>query len=310
MLKNLLFSACLLLSVTLTQAQTADFVSLNRQAMSAYLDKRYAEAGKLFDQALKDKKAHPGAGDYYNAACAWALAGNKDQAFRYLDLATAAGWENVAHLKQDSDLNALHADKRWQPMLTKLETAVARIQANYDKPLKQQLDSIYASDQGGRQQYASIKDKYGEHSPEMQALWKQMAETDARNLKKITALLDQRGWPSKAKVGNMGTQTVFLVIQHSDLPTMQKYFPMAQQAMERGDLAKSAFALLQDRFLMWQGKPQIYGSQLVSDTKTGKMAFHPIEDEAHVDERRATMGLGPLTDYAKNFGLDYHPPQP
>ncbi|RAK62658.1 DUF6624 domain-containing protein [Hymenobacter edaphi] len=307
MLKKLLLGGGLLLSVTLTQAQTATFATLSGKAMSAYQDKRYAEAGKLFDQAFNDKQAHPGAGDYYNAACTWALAGNKDQAFRYLDLATAAGWENVAHLKQDTDLSSLHADRRWQPMLTKLDAAVARIQAGYDKPLKQQLDSIYASDQGGRQQYNSIREKYGEHSPEMQALWKQMAETDARNLKKITALLDRHGWPSKAKVGNMGTQTVFLVIQHSDLPTMQKYFPVARQAMERGDLAKSAFALMQDRLLMWQGKPQIYGSQLSSDAKTGKMAFHPIEDEAHVDERRATMGLGPLADYAKGFGLDYQP---
>jgi hypothetical protein len=37
------------------------------------------------------------------------------------------------------------------------------------------------------------------------------------------------------------------------------------------------------------------------------MEFFPIADEAHVDERRASMGLEPLADYAKNFGLDYQP---
>lgn len=304
----LLTGLAVLLSAQLAQAQTASFAALNSQAMGAYHDKHYAEAGKLFDQAFRDRKGQPGAGDYYNAACAWALAGNADQAFRYLDQATAAGWENVAHLRQDSDLNALHADRRWQPMLGRLQANLARLEAGYDKPLKQQLDSIYASDQGGRQRYAGIQEKYGEDSPQMQALWKEMEATDARNLARITALLDRQGWPSRAKVGKMGTETVFLVIQHSNLATMQKYFPMAQQATERGDLGKPAFALLQDRLLMWQGKPQRYGSQLTSDAKTGKMVFHPIEDEAHVDERRASMGLGPLADYAKGFGLTY-PPQ-
>jgi hypothetical protein len=88
---------------------------------------------------------------------------------------------------------------------------------------------------------------------------------------------------------------------------MEKYFPMAKQAAERGDLSKSGFALLQDRMLMWQGKPQIYGSQLKGDGN-GKMLFHEIEDEAHVDERRAAIGMEPLASYAKRFGLEYKVP--
>ena len=37
------------------------------------------------------------------------------------------------------------------------------------------------------------------------------------------------------------------------------------------------------------------------------MEFFPIEDKAHVDERRAKMGLGTLAEYAQIFGLDYKP---
>ncbi|RSK31249.1 hypothetical protein EI290_14340 [Hymenobacter metallilatus] len=250
----------------------------------------------------------PTSTDLYNAACSWALAGDATKAFQYLDRATLAGWENLAHVQQDTDLAALHADKRWQPMLTKLRAQLAKLEANYNRPLKQQLDSIYASDQGGRQQYAEIQKQYGDKSPQMQALWKEIEAKDARNLQKITALLDAHGWPTKAEVGNMGTQTVFLVIQHSNLPTLEKYFPMARQAAERGDLAKSALALMQDRLLMWQGKPQIYGSQLHTDPKTNKMVFYTIQDEAHVDERRAAIGMEPLASYAKRFGLEYTVP--
>lgn len=31
----------------------------------------------------------------------------------------------------------------------------------------------------------------------------------------------------------------------------------------------------------------------------------PIEDEAQVDARRRSIGMEPLADYAKRFGLDY-----
>jgi ribosome-associated toxin RatA of RatAB toxin-antitoxin module len=33
------------------------------------------------------------------------------------------------------------------------------------------------------------------------------------------------------------------------------------------------------------------------------MCFYPIADPDHVDERRKTMGLQPIADYAKLFNL-------
>ncbi|UOQ78981.1 hypothetical protein MUN84_10920 [Hymenobacter sp. 5516J-16] len=307
MKKTFLLLGALLISSSTLLAQ-ADFGKLKQRASDAYATKDYKASGQYYDQALKQSKAQLTSGDYYNAACSWALAGDATKAFQYLDRATLAGWENVAHTQQDTDLTALHTDKRWQPMLTKMQAALAKTEANYNKPLKQQLDSIYASDQSGRMKHEAVEKQYGQHSPEMTTLWKDIEATDARNLQRITTLLDTHGWPTKAAVGNTGTTTVFLVIQHSDLATQQKYFPMAKQAAERGDLSKSALALLQDRILIGQGKPQLYGSQLHTDPTTGKTAFSPIEDEAHVDERRAALGMEPLASYAKRFGLEYKPP--
>lgn len=307
MKKVTILLATFLLSSSLAFAQS-EFRKLNQQAADAYEAKNYKSSGMLYDQAFKQAKAQPSSADLYNAACSWSQAGDATKAFQYLDKATAAGWENAAHVKQDTDLTALHTDKRWQPMLAKLQASVAKIEASYNKPLKQQLDSIHALDQGGRMKYDAIEKQYGMKSPEMTALWKEIEATDAHNLQRITKLLDTHGWPTKAEVGNTGTTTVFLVIQHSNLPVMEKYFPMAKQAAERGDLSKSALALLQDRILIGQGKPQIYGSQLHTDSATGKTVFSPIEDEAHVDERRAAIGMEPLASYAKRFGLVYTPP--
>jgi hypothetical protein len=51
-------------------------------------------------------------------------------------------------------------------------------------------------------------------------------------------------------------------------------------------------ALLKDRVLMHQGKPQIYGSQFNSDGD--KWVLYDLEDPSHVDERRKSVHLMPL----------------
>ena len=55
---------------------------------------------------------------------------------------------------------------------------------------------------------------------------------------------------------------------------------------------------------MRQGKNQIYGSQVVN-SKTGELVFYPIEDEKNVNIRRAKVGLQPIEEYAKYFGIEY-----
>ncbi len=48
-------------------------------------------------------------------------------------------------------------------------------------------------------------------------------------------------------------------------------------------------AYLEDRVLTAQGKPQLYGTQFQGEGKT--FGPQPIEDEEHLDERRACVGL-------------------
>ncbi|QKG58857.1 hypothetical protein GKZ68_05815 [Hymenobacter sp. BRD128] len=235
------------------------------------------------------------------------MAGEAAKAFQNLDRATTAGWDDMTHLKTDSDLTALHPDKRWEPMLRKLQATVIQAEAKLNQPLKRKLAEILESDQGLRRQIAPTEEKYGSKSPQMDSLWRQMQRADARNLPRVMAIIDKYGWPGTSLVGRSGSLAAFLVIQHSNLATMQKYLPVMRTAAAKGEMAKQNLALVEDRVLTFQNKPQIYGSQLHSNPDTGKIEFLPIADEAHVDERRASMGLEPLADYAKNFGLDYRP---
>jgi hypothetical protein len=130
---------------------------------------------------------------------------------------------------------------------------------------------------------------------------------DSCNLIQIEEMIAKYGWPGKSFVGAKGNQTVFLVIQHAELPIQKKYFPLLKKSVDENESNPSDCALLQDRILMREGKKQIYGSQVVFN-KTGGQEFYPIEDEKNVNVRRAAVGLQPIEEYAKLFGIEYKLP--
>ena len=57
-----------------------------------------------------------------------------------------------------------------------------------------------------------------------------------------------------------------------------------------------------------QGKPQRFGTQF--SMHDGRLQADPIDDPAHVDGRRAGVGLMPLADYACLLQVVYGTPRP
>ncbi len=136
-----------------------------------------------------------------------------------------------------------------------------------------------------------------------------MAYIDSCNLVEVTGLIDKYGWPGKHFVGGSGNLAIFLVIQHADLAIQEKYFPLLEKSVAEEESSPSHLALMKDRILMRQGKKQIYGSQVVFNKETGAQEFYQIEDEVNVDIRREKVGLEPLKNYAKYFGINYEYPK-
>ena len=138
---------------------------------------------------------------------------------------------------------------------------------------------------------------------------KSQDEIDARNMARLEEIIKQHGWPGKSLVGKEGSQAAFLILQHSDLRRQQKYLPLLKKAARTGYVRPADVAMLEDRVLVRRGKKQIYGTQVHSGPDTGgKLVLAPIEDEENVDKRRASVGLMPLKDYLKHFGIEYKPP--
>jgi hypothetical protein len=143
----------------------------------------------------------------------------------------------------------------------------------------------------------------------------QMKKIDATNTARIKVIIKQYGWPGPKLIGRDGTDAFFTLAQHADPAFQKKVLPLVQTAYRRGILTGQNYALFTDRVLVESGKPQIYGTAAKPmDQWNGKEpVFQPIEDEAHVDKRRAAVGLIPLSEYREFLKQLYFPqekPQP
>jgi hypothetical protein len=290
-----------------TQAQDdAHYAELVKTAFALYEQKDFKGSAETYSKAFEALGWKGTSNDRYNAACSWALAGVQDSAFFNLErIAKLMDYANVSHITTDTDLNSLHADARWKPLTELVQANKNRLEANFDKPLVALLDSIFDEDQTLRRALGEVEATYGRDSKEMQEHWHMINEKDSLNLIQVTRLLDERGWLGPDVVGGKGNQTLFLVIQHADLTTQEKYLPMMREAMKNGKAEGRSLALLEDRVLMRNGKRQLYGSQIGRDPKTGEFYLSPVEDPDQLDVRRAGMGLGPIADYLNNWDLKW-----
>lgn len=280
------------------------YSELVKEAWSLYESENFQESAEKYSEAFRAKGDIGAINDRYNAACSWALAKEIDSSFVQLfRIAEKGNYTNYSHITTDADLSILHSDKRWSDVINLVKVNKETAEANLDKPLVAILDTIYQEDQGLRNQSGDIAEKYGRDSQEMKDLWKSIAEKDSLNLLKVQKILDDRGWLGPDIVGNQGNTTLFLVIQHADLQTQEKYLPIMREAVEKGNARPSALALLEDRVALGLGKRQIYGSQIGMDRETGKYYVSPLEDPENVDKRRETMGLGTLQDYVSNWNI-------
>jgi hypothetical protein len=170
---------------------------------------------------------------------------------------------------------------------------------NYGQ-LQLQLEEIHEKDQQYRR---TIPKDYKQNSKEMRELIKKIEVQDAANLSVVKHILDTYGWIGRDRIGSKANGALFLVIQHADLKTQEKYLPMLRKAVKEGKAHPGDLALLEDRVAVRQGKKQMYGSQIDQDTLTGKFYIFPLQDPDKVDERRARMGLEPLSEYVKQVGI-------
>jgi len=89
------------------------------EALEAHQRKDFDASVRLFKRIYYQFPKEPiGATSAYNVACGYALAGKKDEALDWLEIALAAGFRKIDHLRKDPDLDSLRQEKRYRRLLT------------------------------------------------------------------------------------------------------------------------------------------------------------------------------------------------
>jgi len=142
--------------------------------------------------------------------------------------------------------------------------------------LRDELDRMFKSDQAVRQQEGFDPDK--------------MAEIDHQNSAPLQAILDKFGVPTFLMVGSQAAGEFVTMIQHQPAQFRQQVLPQLKASVAAGQADPQSYALVYDRSQRDVGKNQLYGENL--ECKAGeKLHEAPIEDESHVNQRRAELGL-------------------
>jgi len=299
----LILLAFLTITAKISMAQSILYFEWIHRADSLTKRKEYQKAAAFYDKALPQANHKYISYDWYNAICIYALAGENDKAFQVLgQLANMPRFYEGKSLMADADLTSLHQDRRWENIhqLYHYKDSLAGLKINHT--LKAELRHAFDEDQRYRRPLDTVIQKYGANSPQVDSLEDNMAKADSMNLILVRSILDKFGWLGPDVIGGNGSSTLFAVIQHADLApgVQEKYLPYMRRAVEKGDAAPSDLALLEDRILVGQHKPQLYGSQVRINDRGIGVPF-PIADPSHVDSRRAKMGLEPLKYYLQLF---------
>jgi hypothetical protein len=169
--------------------------------------------------------------------------------------------------------------------------------------LKSKLEMIYKVDQDLRNDWDSVATNFADSTFEYKSFMVKVQETDSVNSIEVMNIIDNYGWLGPETIGNKGNTALFIIIQHSNITVQKKYLPIMRDAYRHRRARGQHLALLEDRVAVFSGEKQIYGSQI--STLNGQSKLFPIIDKKNVDKRRAAIGLGPLSEYVKQFGITY-----
>ena len=230
----------------------------------------YARASSLAPTGIQSTAS-------YNAACCYALAGDTDRAFAELKRSIEGGYRDLSHMQRDEELADLHEDPRWKAAVARLEAALQAYRAT----INVELLELYEQDQGDR------------HTDPGEGIdWSVVGPRDEARQTRVAEIMAAGGANAADDYYHAA-----MVYQHGSEPEdVEQAHKWAVQAVEldpdHGD-AKWLAAAAEDRYLMYLGKPQKYGTQF--RMVDGRWTLWEV-DPSITDEERARWNVPPLRE--------------
>ncbi|MCG8410259.1 MAG: hypothetical protein MI739_03135, partial [Bacteroidales bacterium] len=253
----------------------------------------------------------------YQLACYYSLTNDSSNAFYFLNKSIKKGADGKDILT-DTDFENIHKCTNWSAVVDTLEKIHLTNNIGITHPeLCVELWHIYIEDQRFRTLLKNYKKTFPKfRTPEYTEFSKQQRPLIKARKKRAKKIIKKYGWPTYTMVGKESAEAIFLIFQHAEFKYLKKYLPLLKKAAFAGEASKKHYAMMYDRYLMYDGKKQCYGTQLTRSSsginpdgspKWGKLVFHPIENPETINQRRAEMGMTTIEKEAKKWKIEYNP---
>lgn len=241
--------------------------ALKSEAATTYDAREFAKCGAAYEKL----------GDAYNAACCFALSGDRARAFAQLAVDAKTAEISAQQLETDPDLASLRTDSRWAEAMKTYESGRAAHLATLNE-----LATLFAADQADRQG----------NNPD----WNAIKPRDEAREQRVDEILAAGGAKTSADYFHAA-----MVFQHGGTPAQaQKAHDLALEAVKldgNNDDARWLAAASLDRKLMYEKKPQRYGTQFHREG-TGPWVLWEV-DPTVTDAEREEWNVPPLEEARK-----------
>jgi len=161
----------------------------------------------------------------------------------------------------------------------------ARLHPPANPSLRDQIRGLFAPDQAVREAKGFDIEK--------------MTETDRATARPLAAIFESHGVPTYDMVGTEAASMFVVMVQHQSPEFRRAVLPKLQANVAAGQADAADYAMVYDRASRDAGGKQRYGQNLECRGDPPILQLTPIEDETHVDTRRAGIGLLRLALYVR-----------
>jgi hypothetical protein len=126
-----------------------------------------------------------------------------------------------------------------------------------------------------------------------------MEQVDREHEAPLRTIFERHGVPTYAMVGVEAASSFVIMVQHQSPEFRRHVLPKLKANVEAGQADSGDYAMMYDRSSRDAGRKQLYGENLECNTENPTPHEAPIEDEAHVNMRRAHVGLIRVELYAR-----------
>src|SRR5260370_27640988 len=154
--------------------------------------------------------------------------------------------------------------------------------------LRRELLAMREEDMRVRDEVVKNSSIYAGYDPRME-------EVQLRQAERLKAIIAQHGWPGRSRVGEDGMVAAWFIAQHAigDPAFQRRALELLREAHSKGEASPQSVAFLEDRICMFEGRPQIYGTQFEPDER-GMYRPSAIADPQHVDDRRLPIRINTI----------------